>query len=194
VVEIFSIALFGAVGFVLIFSAVSKLSTPARTADMFARLGVSAKTARVLAYLVATVEWLVGGSVLIAPSSGYVQTVVVLLFGTFALTGIFALVTGRQVKCACFGAAFEGQLGWAQLVQLLAVSGATVAVSRFDATNPAVSTSLLALVAAHLLSAAALLALAFSPWFAIRRQRVSLQGDGFGANPAAQQARVEGWS
>jgi hypothetical protein len=120
-------------------------------------------------------EWSLAVLLLIWPGSWFVRFAVFVLFIGFAGLGLFALVSGRQVECGCFGAVKNSRLGWQQIVQLPFV-GAALLLTPTHAGWSSFGDSMIALVFVHATVAAVFLVMAARPWRMVRGQRISMAG------------------
>ena len=102
---------------VLIWSGLAKIRAPSPLAGTLSELGIPLESARAIAVFVplceiATVAFLVAG----APS--YIVAFLLAVLGvSFAIAAFLSKLTGKAVRCACFGAS-ERNLGWPQLLAL----------------------------------------------------------------------------
>ncbi len=157
-------------------AATAKIAQPRRAAQSLATgLGLQRRLSITLAIAGALAEEAVATSLVLWPDAPETQAGCIALFGLFAALGIWALESGREIECGCFGALRQSTLGWPQVLQLAIVAPGVVLVPRY---TPAISTeaavSLLFLI--HLLAAGVPLMRLSRSWWRIRRDRISLGG------------------
>jgi methylamine utilization protein MauE len=104
---------------VLLWAGLEKFRDFAPAAATVGELGLPRVLAGPAALLVAAAEVGVGLALLFRPGATATHLGVVLLACHFALAGLLALRSGRQIRCHCFGAGGRGHLGKPQLVALV---------------------------------------------------------------------------
>jgi hypothetical protein len=170
-----SIGVLALVAAVLVFSAVGKVVRPSRAGDSRVGLGLPRAIATRLGLGAIGLEWLLGTMLLVFPGSWEVRGAVLALFCGFAGLGIAALRTGRRIECGCLGVAYNGTLGWHQIVQL-GVAAPALLLPSTALGAWTISAALAALLVVHVAAAATFLGAAARPWRLVRAQRISLAG------------------
>ncbi len=118
-------------------------------------------------------EWILGAALAISSGSIFFLLAVGFLFVLFAVVGAYALISGRQIHCSCFGSSRSRGLGWSQILLLPLVVGGLVVIAALPPRLEIV-TGILLLLAAHLLAAGVFLGRTFTVWRVVRAQRASL--------------------
>jgi hypothetical protein len=117
-----TIALVGAalaMATVLLWAGLEKSRNLALIAATVKEIGFSSALAFPVALLIAIAEIAIALALLFRPDSTVTHASVVLLAGLFALVGLIAMRSGKQIRCHCFGARGNGQLGKSQLIALI---------------------------------------------------------------------------
>lgn len=104
---------------VLLWAGLEKCRNLALTAATVKEIGFSSTASFPVALLVAIAEIGIALALLFRPNSTVTHASVVLLAGLFALVGLIALSSGKQIRCHCFGAGGNGQLGKSQILALM---------------------------------------------------------------------------
>lgn len=161
---------------VLLFASVSKAVRPAATETMLLHLGFAPAVARIGRFAAPAGEAATAALVLISPASVVAQVAVVALFSSFAGAAVHSKVTGRRVRCACFGASRGSELGWQQLAWSAIAVALVVLTAMWPPSGPTGFDETLAVLASGCLLVSVALVLSSGPtWRAVRSARLSLQ-------------------
>jgi hypothetical protein len=156
----------------LVASAVGKAANRRQAERGIAEITRSADVAPAIVAASIVAEWLVAVVILLWPGSAVARGALIFLFALFAVLGGFALLTGRRIRCGCFGSLHAGaRLGWWQVVQLLIVAPVTLLLFP-GGWRPLVG--LTAIFFVHLAVGAGFVVRAAPFWREVRVQRQSL--------------------
>lgn len=103
---------------VFTFAALAKTPTLPEVAGTLQRLGARPALALPAAGGVVAAELAVGVGLLISPAQRWPRVLGVALATGFAVAGLWAVLTRRQVPCSCFGNLRREALGWRQVALL----------------------------------------------------------------------------
>jgi hypothetical protein len=160
---------------ILLWAGLEKTRNLALTAATVKEIGFSSALAFPVALLVAIAEIGVALALLFRPDSTVTHAGVALLAGLFALAGLIALRSGKQIRCLCFGAGGNGQLGKSQLIALIGWL-AGIALLRFgDLEAPSFSIGVAFLAATCLVIASVRAVVVLKALLEARGDRVSAQ-------------------
>lgn len=155
---------------VLLWAGLEKSRNLALTVATVKEIGFSSALASPVALLVAIAEIGVALALLFRPDSTVTHASVALLAGLFALAGLIALRSGKQIRCHCFGAGGNGLLGKSQLIALIGWFAGLTLLRLRGLEAPSVSIGV-----AYL--AATCLVIAGVRAFAVRKALLEARGD-----------------
>ena len=155
----------------LVLSAMAKFVRQDATRDTLIALGIGPSTVRIVAPGVSAIEWILGIALLTLSHSEIIRIAALSVFGLFAVAGAYALWSGREIDCECFGSVYSRRLGWRQIALFPAVAAALLV------TRPihwSLEDALLTLVLVHGATALIFVARFVPYWRSVRLQRLSL--------------------
>lgn len=157
----------------LVVGATAKVTTPSHLRTTLDALGLDRRRMQLTVRALPAVELFAAALLVIAPSYGVVQALVLIVFAAFGVAGAWAIWRHRATPCACFGALHpHATLGIVQPIEFLVVCAL---MTTLWVSPPEWSTAdgARGFVACLLLSSLVLLVGAAPKWRRIRNDRIS---------------------
>ena len=106
----------GGAAAVLLWAGLEKLRDVRTVAASMAKLGLAGRAAPAAAWMIVLAELTVALLLVTVPETPIAPLGLVLLGGSFAASGMVALLRDQRVRCYCFGRTRRSTLGWRQIV------------------------------------------------------------------------------